>query len=290
MSQLSEKLFRAIDRAMQGREFKDEAEYKAFLDSFVGVNIDELAASQELSPADQAMELVDAAREASTQSEALDCLRKAVALDPGCCSAQVGLAHIESKGPRELLHRLDAIIAAEAARLGPDLFKEEKGRFWGVHGTRPYMMACNDRAWLLLETGDLAGAQKAFRLMIQLNRHDNQGVRMVLGPLCLQQGDLKAYRALRNKFKKVGNLELLWGDVLEALLLGESERAQKARVLAREENGFMEAYLLGHRKLPKHMPTSYTWGSTEQAVCAALHLIPAWSAHPTALAWLKARR
>lgn len=126
--------------------------------------------------------------------------------------------------------------------------------------------------------------------MIQLNKHDNQGVRMVLGPLCLRRGDLKAYRALRNKFKGTGDLELLWGDVLEAYLLGDMDRATKARAAAREANGYMEAYLLGHRKLPKQMPASYTWKSPEHAVCAALHLIPAWAAHPPAMAWLRAAR
>jgi hypothetical protein len=45
MSDLSEKIFRVIDKAMEGREFKDEAEMQAFMNQFVGANIDELAAS-----------------------------------------------------------------------------------------------------------------------------------------------------------------------------------------------------------------------------------------------------
>ncbi len=227
MSELTEKFFRAMNRSMQDRPFKDEAEMQAFMNSFVGANVDELVASQEMSPEDRAMEWVDQAGEARTLEQAVEWLRKALAADPGCCEAKIRLARMESRTPSE---------------------------------------------------------------HIQLNKHDKQGIRMILGPLCLRQGDLKAYRALRNKFKRVPDLELLWGDVLEAFLLGDLDRAAEARIVAREGNGYLEAYLLGHRKLPKQLPASYTWKSPGQAACAASHLIPAWAAHPKALGWLKATR
>lgn len=290
MSELTEKFFRAMDRARQGRQFKDEAEMQAFMNSFVGANIDDLVASQEMSPEDRAMEWVDQAGEARTREQAVECLRKALEADPGCCEAKIRLARLESRSDAERLLRLEEAIASEEGRLGPVFFKEEKGHFWGMTESRPYMRACADRAWLLLDLGHLAEAQKAFRTLIQLNKHDNQGIRMILGPLCLRRGDLKAYRALRNKFKRTPDLELLWGDVLEAFLLDDLDRAVEARVLAREGNGYLEAYLLGHRKLPKQLPASYTWKSPEQAACAASHLIPAWATHPKALGWLKATR
>lgn len=290
MSEPTEKFFRALSREMQGHDFKDEAEMKAFMDRFVGANINDLIAAQGLGPEDRAMEWVDQAGEARTRDEAVTWLRKALEVDPGCCEAKVRLAALESRDPLERIGRLEEAIAAEEARLGAPFFKEEKGHFWGMTETRPYMRACLDRALLLMDLGRLDEAQKAMRALIQLNTHDNQGVRMLLGPLCLRRGDLKAYRALRNKFKKAPDLELLWGDVLEAFLLEELDRAAQARTLARAENGHLEAYLLGHRKLPKQLPVSYTWKSPEQAACAASHLIPAWAAHPKALGWLKATR
>ena len=290
MSEETEKFFRAMSRAMEGRQFKDQTEMEAFMDTFVGANIDELVAGHEMSSEDRAMEWVDQAREARTRAQAVEWLKKALDVDPGCCEAKIRLAQLDSRSGLEHLQRLEEAIAAEEQRLGPDFFKEEKGHFWGMTETRPYMRALFDQAWLLLELGRLADAQKVLRRMIQLNKHDNQGVRMVLGPLCLRCGDQKAYRALRNKFRATDDLELLWGDVLEACLLGDLDRAKTARATALEANGYMEAFLLGHRKLPKHMPASYTWKSPEQAVCAALHLIPAWAAHPPAMAWLRAAR
>ncbi len=290
MSGLTEKRFRVITREMEGRKFKDEAEQGAFMNQHVRANSDDLVAGQNLSPEDLAMECLDLAREARTEEQALDCLRRALRLDPGCCEAKVGLAALEARSDSELLRRLDEAIAAEEARLGPAFFKEEKGQFWGMTESRPYMRACLDRALLLTDLGRLKEAQKALRALILLNKHDHQGVRLLLGPLCLRRGDLKAYRALRNKFKRTMDLELLWGDVLEAFLQGDLERAAEARSLARHENGYLEAYLLGHRKLPKQPSNTYTWHSPEQAVHAAVHLLPAVAAHPQALAWLKGGR
>ncbi len=290
MSELTEKFFRALNREMQGRTFNDKAEMQAFMDGFVGANVDDLVSAQGLSPEDRAMEWVDQASEAQTKEQATNWLRKALEVDPGCCEAKLRLAALESRSPTERINRLNEAIAAEEARLGPAFFKEEKGHFWGMTEARPYMRASLDRAMLLMDLGRLEEAQKAMRTLIQLNKHDNQGVRMLLGPLCLRRADLKAYRALRNKFKKIPDLELLWGDALEAFLLGELDQATQARSLAKGENGYLEAYLLGHRKLPNRLPSSYTWHSPEQAACAALNLLPAWTAHPAALAWLKATR
>ena len=286
MSTLSDKFNRALSRSMAGKEFENRAELQAFLNQFIGRNIDDLVASQELSPADQAMERVDLAMEAESEAEALGHLREALRLDPKCCEARIHLAQWESRSDTELLRRLEEAISDEKERLGPDCFKENKGHFWGMHETRPYMRACLDRALALMVAGRLDEAQKALRDLILLNRHDNQGVRMILGPLCLRRGDLKAYRALRNKFKGVPDLELLWGDVLEAFLLGDLEAAGARRRAAREENGYLEAYLRGHRNLPKRRPGSYTWKNPEHAVSAAVHLVPAWAAHPQAVAWL----
>lgn len=290
MNRLSEKMFRALDKALEGKSFKDDAELNAFMAQFAGRNIDELAEELGQNDQDRAMDLVEAAEEAESVEEASGLLRQALALDPTCCDALVGLAHLESRTRQELLQCLEGAIASEKARLGEACFKENKGHFWGFHETRPYMRACLDRAMLLQGMGDLAAAQKAYRDLILLNKNDNQGVRLLLGPLCLQRGDLKAYRALRNKFKRTEDLELLWCDVLESFLLGFQQDALAAFQAAVDHNGHLKAYLLRHRSLPRTRPAGYTWGSREHAVSAAFNLVPAWQVHPAALAWLKGLR
>jgi tetratricopeptide (TPR) repeat protein len=287
MNTLSEKLFRAMDRAKGNRDFKDEAELQTFMNQFVGKNIDELVAGQQLAPEDQAQEWALDAQEAPSEAAALDLLERALALDPGCCDALVQLAFLKYTTAAELIRRLGEAAALEEARLGKAFFKEHKGHFWGFHETRPFMRALYCQAETLFAAGRLEEAKKIFTRMIQLNPGDNQGVRAPLGPLTLLLGDLKGYRVLRNKFKGSADLELLWCDVLEAFLMGILPDAALRYERALAANGYMPAYLKGHRKLPRHLPDSYEFGSPEEAIGAAYHLLPAWNAYPKARRWLE---
>jgi hypothetical protein len=74
--------------------------------------------------------------------------------------------------------------------------------------------------------------------------------------------------------------------VLERLLSGDKASATKALAVARKQNAHMEAYLKGHRKLPKNLPGSYKPGSKEEALCYADILMAVWKAHPAAVTWL----
>jgi hypothetical protein len=56
--------------------------------------------------------------------------------------------------------------------------------------------------------------------------------------------------------------------------------------IARKQNPHMEAYLRGHRKLPKQLPNAYQIGSREEAVCFAERLRMAWEPHSEARSWL----
>jgi hypothetical protein len=77
-----------------------------------------------------------------------------------------------------------------------------------------------------------------------------------------------------------------WSRVLAALLRNDEARAVEALADARRQNGFIEAYLLGHRRVPKDRPERYQLGSREEAESYAAELVSAWSAHPGALKWL----
>lgn len=290
MSILSERFNRALSRAKAGHEFKDMAEAQAFMNQFVGVKVDDLVASQNLSVEDKAQELAFDAMESSDFDEAHRLFQEAVALDSACCDGLCGLAAMDSNNFKELKDRLEAIVANEKVRLGPGVFKEQKGRFWGIVETRPYMRALFQLAETLNAGGYLLEAKKHYAAMIQLNRRDNQGVRQIYGPLCLRLGDLKAFLIFRKKFKHSDDPELLWSDVLAAFLAGDEAGAADAVRKARESNGFVQAYLLGHRNLPRQLPEMYSLGSREQAIIAARYLLPPWQAHPASLAWLAKQR
>ena len=142
----------------------------------------------------------------------------------------------------------------------------------------------------LRTAGRLEEAIKEYDEMLALNENDNQGVRYHLLPSLLALGRLEAAQALMNRYKDECEWSVVfaWGRVLERVLSGDAA-AGKALAVARKQNAHMEAYLKGHRKLPKNLPGSYSPGSKEEALCFAEPLLMAWTRHPDAQAWLSSQ-
>lgn len=244
---------------------------------------------QRRSDEQRAQELVYDAMEASTAERALRLLQQALELDPENPDALLMMADAAGFGGEERIEVLRRIVAAGAKRLGKKAFKELVPHFWGFHETRPYMRARERLASALREAGRLDEAAAEYAELLTLNENDNQGVRYELLPVLLARGRLDEARALMERFKDdcEWSVVFAWGRVLERLL--SKEGAVKALAVARQQNAHMEAYLKGHRKVPKNLPGSYSPGSKEEALCYAGVLLLAWTAHPEAQAWLSSQ-
>jgi hypothetical protein len=77
--------------------------------------------------------------------------------------------------------------------------------------------------------------------------------------------------------------------VLERFLSEDLSGAAKALAGARKQNPAMQAYVKGHRQLPRDLPETYAPGSKEEAVSFAESVRAAWLIHPAALKWLTAQ-
>jgi hypothetical protein len=86
------------------------------------------------------------------------------------------------------------------------------------------------------------------------------------------------------------NTVFAWCRVLERFLSGDPTGAQKALVIAREQNPNTQVYIKGHRNLPRELPPAYSPGSKDEAICFAHSLRAAWEKHPNALQWLAAQK
>jgi tetratricopeptide (TPR) repeat protein len=236
----------------------------------------------------RAQELVYDAMEASTWARRLRLVRQALELDPENVDALLMLEGASEFKGEERIEALRGIVAAGAKRLGKKAFKELVPHFWGFHETRPYMRARQELAAALHEAGRLDEAAQEWAEMLALNENDNQGVRYELLPTLLARARLDEAQALMERFKDEGEWSVVfaWSRVLERHLSGDDAAATKALAVARKQNPHMEAYLKGHRKLPKNLPGSYSPGSKEEALCYATVLMAAWKAHPVAVAWL----
>jgi tetratricopeptide (TPR) repeat protein len=218
----------------------------------------------------------------------MDLIFKALELDPANtdCLLQV-LAAFDDTDPEGILFA-QQIVKVAADRLGPELFEECKGVFWGLLETRPYMRARSELAQRLVKMRMLDEAIVEHEGMLELCPNDNLGIRYGLIGLYLQKDRIKDAARLLIKFadERQYSAVMAWAYVLERFLNGKLDAATKALAVARKQNGHVEAYLKGHRKLPKNPAGSYSPGSREEAqMCAELQK-PAWDAHPEAVKWL----
>jgi tetratricopeptide (TPR) repeat protein len=214
---------------------------------------------------------------------------QALEIDPGNTECHLKLLSVLDAPDTEKIEMVQQILKIAEKRLGKAMFKECKGDFWLIFETRPYMRARSTLAWWLLKTGRIAESIAEHEGMLELNPGDNQGIRYGLLGLYLQENRIKDAARLLKEFKDERSCSavMAWGYVLERFLTGKLDVAAKALDVARKQNGYVEAYLKGHRKLPKESVGCYSHGSREEAqLCAELQK-PAWDVHPEAIKWLE---
>lgn len=217
--------------------------------------------------------------------------RTAVELDQTNVDAWLGLMDFEYLDENERIEMLRKLVAMGEKNLGEKVFKKDKGYFWGLLETRPYMRARSQLALRLMEAGQNEESIAEHEAMLELNPNDNQGVRYGLMALYLAVKRLDGARRLFRKYEEQKfSTVWAWGYVLERFLSEDPAGAVEALQAARKQNPHAQAYFLEHRKLPKTMPGSYSPGSQEEAIIAWDMLRIAWKKHPDAQSWLKSQK
>ncbi len=238
----------------------------------------------------EAQDLVYDAWEAADGAETFELLTRAVELDPTNVDAWLVLVQYEPLEGEERIEFLRRLVAMGEKNLGKKAFREDKGHFWGILETRPYMRARSQLALRLMEAGRLEESIAEHEAILELNPNDNQGVRYGLLSLYLASKRLDGAARLFEQYDERGfSTVFALGYVLERFLTGDTVGAIDALKKARKQNLHAQAYFLGHRRPPKHMPGSYSPGSKEQAVIAWDILKHAWKRHPEAQAWLRSQ-
>jgi tetratricopeptide (TPR) repeat protein len=231
--------------------------------------------------------LFDACCDCRDEVMAIAYALRAVRLNPACLDARVLLA-IATGGPTsELIEELETIVAVGEADLGPGFFKQNRGEFWGLIETRPYMRARHNLAHELYKAGRIAEAIHHYEEMIQLNPGDNQGLRYSLLGHYLEIDDLDGARRLLQTYGDEPFAMFLWARVLEHYLSGDLVGAVEALQQARKQNPHVEPFLVGKAKLPKNRPDYYGIGDVTEAMTCMDAIGPAWKKHSEAIQWLK---
>ncbi len=238
--------------------------------------------SRPASAASRAKELLDRALAAEKTRDAKKLAQSALKLDPNCVDALVLLAKCTPLSGEGYIQRLRAAVKTGERALGKEFIDTNRGHFWAVTETRPYMRARFELAMALGENGDVTGAMNAFEEMLSLNPTDNQGVRDYLLALYLAMEDLNGASRLLARYNDTGAV-FAWGEVFFHVLKGARTKARKALLKALDRNPWAPIYFGGRK--PK-LQDSFEAGSEQEGEYAGMVLAPAWIAHPDVLVWI----
>jgi hypothetical protein len=281
---MAERGIRRIARLLEQKGFRNPDEARAYLNTLVGESVDGLP-WEDGDPIEQAEELVFDALEADTDEEARRLTEAALKLDPDCVDALTLIAQL-ADSPMKSVSKLRAAVEAGESRLGKDFFEENKGYFWGLIETRPYMRARQQLAASLLITGKPFEAAEHYSALLELCPNDNLGVRFELLSLYLTTDQMEKALGLVEKYPKERSAFFHWASVLIYFSLRRFEDAKRALKAARRANRHVEEWLLDDDAQPVALPDFYGIGDRKEAQFCIFYQGLAWRVHPLAQFWL----
>ena len=273
-----------LNRLLARQNFKDGKEMQAFLDNLKGKSLYDLP-KVELSPEEQAEDLVYEAYKL-TPAKAKKNIEKALALDPNCIEVYEYLASRE-KSAEKALEMFDKGIAIGREKFGGKFLKENKGMFWGIHKTRPFMRCLSQKAEILVLLGKLAEGVAIMEEILELNEHDNQGVRFPLLSALIMLDDTKKFKKYDKMFADdKHSAQILYPRALFAFKTeGDSANARKLMKKAFEKNPFVVQKLIDDNFQPSHVE-GYTLGSPEEAEVYLDYALFDWYKIEGAMHWM----
>ena len=241
--------------------------------------------------AEAAQELMYQAWEQRSAARRIALAREALTVHEGCADACSLLAMEDARTDEEARELWERATAAAEATLGKRAFAEDVGHFWGLLETRPYVGARHGLAQCIWHMGDRAGAITHFQELLRLNPNDNQGVRYQLAACLLEAGEDDALDDLLARYEDDASAVWTWSAALLAFRrTGDTAKSRKALQAALEQNPHVPGYLLGEKKLPRHLPDYIGFGDEAEAIAYAAEQGDAWRGTRGALDWIAAHR
>lgn len=280
-----EKMMADVGRLLSEHEFESAEEAEAFLQQVLASGGPPSRVPR--TPLEEAQDLMYQAWEASGRQR-VKLARKALTISPDCADAYVLLAEETARSVEEARELYAKGVAAGERALGPEVFEEDVGHFWGILETRPYMRARLGLAQCLWALGEKEAAIQHYRDMLRLNPGDNQGVRYMLAACLLEMGRDTELEALLKQYK--GDVSADWlytWALLDFRRWGDSREARKRLQEARRWNAHVPDYLLGRKRLPPWLPDYITFGGETEAISYAASFGESWLRTPGALEWLR---
>lgn len=282
-----EKTMYDLTRIINQHDFNSEEELNNFLQTLM-VPGQPVASPVAQTPLEEAQEIIYEAWDVRSKTQRIKLAKKALSISADCADAYVLLAEESAKNAEQAISFYMQGVAAGERALGPQAFEDYKGSFWGVLETRPYMRAREGLALALWAVGDSDAAIIHFQEMLALNPNDNQGVRYALLALLQEAQDDESLRKLLKRYKDDASAQWFYTQALVTYRQYKGGiRANKKLSAALAYNPFVPQYLLGRKRLPKHHPSTISFGNEDEAVDYVADALPFWYDTPGALDWLR---
>jgi tetratricopeptide (TPR) repeat protein len=212
--------------------------------------------------------------------------QEALALDPKCVDAYVILAENADTDEEAIMLSKKGMEAGER-ELGKAFFKDNKGHFWGLLETRPYMRAKAAYADALHQLGNTMVAIREYEQLLELNPNDNQGIRYILFVAYLEEGKWEAAEHLLKQYEEPTANGLYNKVLLELYKNGFSANAVKFLKDAKKANPHVIPFLSGKKRIPMYLPEGYRLGDESEAIFYADEHFQLWEKIEGLQKWLK---
>jgi tetratricopeptide (TPR) repeat protein len=280
-----EKMMTELTRLIGNQENLTQADLERIVNQF---NSGKTIPKTQLTPQQQAEDLIYEAYELFPKNaeKALAKIEKALKLNPDCIEAYEWLAN---HAPDLEMH-LDCLQTG--IEIGMEIFggkylEKNKGHFWGLTETRPFMRCLQQLADAYLLSGNnIADAVAILEMLLDMNPNDNQGARYQLLPALLELNEDKKFNEYDKLFKDEKSTFLLFNRALFAFKTKgkcvASDNKLKAAIAA---NKYVAKKLLS-KSQPRTMADSYTWGDENEAKYYVIMAKRVWQKTTGALEWL----
>ncbi|MEH7179446.1 SEC-C metal-binding domain-containing protein [Neobacillus vireti] len=278
----TEQIMQEVLEEIQGHNFETMEEINEFLNKKLAAPAPKKAPKTNKGRAQQ---LVYDAMEARGHQRS-DLARQALKLDPKCVDAYVILAEAADSDEEAMIYAKKGMEIGEK-ELGKAFFKENKGHFWGLLETRPYMRAKASYANAVHQLGQTMVAIREYEQLLELNPNDNQGIRYILFGAYLEEGLLESAERLLKQYEESTAHGLYNKLLLELYKNGFSANAAKLLKEAKKVNPHVIPFLSGKKKIPMFLPSGYQLGDESEAIMYVDDHFQLWKKIEGLQKWLK---
>ncbi len=276
------KVMKDLQRLLETQDFKNEDEVNEFLKKYQTEGIPEFP-DEALNNSEKAEDKIYKAYELS-KAKGKKLAEEALILDPNCILAYQYLGEQQTNLNKARAYYRKGIEIGKS-KFGGEFEEENKGHFWMIFETRPYMSCIFNLSECEYMEGNINEAIKLIEYMLELNPNDNQGARYILSSHLLEAKEYEKYKIHSELNSDDGGIFFKFNNALfEFINSPESKSAVTLLKEAIKHNKFVIPRLETNSQMRSN---SYSLGSEDEANYYCEYNVMLWRNIEGAIEWAK---